>query len=86
MSPSCNRYNGLDNTASNMFYVCTGEVVYYAAATCVVYDRAAHAQRFFLGHTDDIKCMAVCAAAVTFNGEEFPPRSLVATGQVRTRQ
>jgi hypothetical protein len=77
------RYNGLTNTASNMFYVCTGEVVYYTAACCVIYNRHTHTQRFFLAHDDDVKCMAVCATAVTLHGEPFPPRSLVATGQVK---
>eukprot|EP00241_Pyramimonas_parkeae_P000789 CAMPEP_0114273362 /NCGR_PEP_ID=MMETSP0058-20121206/29060_1 /TAXON_ID=36894 /ORGANISM="Pyramimonas parkeae, CCMP726" /LENGTH=967 /DNA_ID=CAMNT_0001392819 /DNA_START=317 /DNA_END=3220 /DNA_ORIENTATION=+ len=76
-------YGGTSNTAPNMFYTCTGEVVYYTAAVCVVYDIGLHSQRFFLKHTDDIKCLAICPVAVTYAGEEYPARSLVVTGQVK---
>lgn len=37
----------------------------------VVYDRVKHRQRFFLGHDDDVSCVAVS-----------PDRTLVASGQV----
>lgn len=57
--------------------------MYYTAAVGVVYSRRTHTQRFFVGHTDDIRCLALCAAAVTYAGVDYPARTLVATGQVR---
>eukprot|EP00854_Cymbomonas_tetramitiformis_P003095 gene3095-3928_t len=64
-------YGGLNNTAPNLFYTDQGKVVYYTAAVGVVYDVTTHTQRFFHGHDDDIKCLAI-----------HPGRRLVATGQV----
>ena len=64
-------YDGRRATSSNLAYTAAGELVYTVAAVAVVYDRAAHTQRFFLGHTDDITCLAV-----------HPHGALVATGQV----
>ena len=53
-------YGGLTNTAPNLFYTdVPGEIVYYTAAVGIVYDRRTHAQKFFRGHNDDIKCLAV---------------------------
>ena len=46
-------------------------MVYYAAAVGVVYDHGAHTQRHFVGHDDDITCLAL-----------HPDRSTVATGQM----
>ena len=40
-------YNGLDNTAPNVFYLADGKVVYYTAAVGVVYDPSTHTQKFF---------------------------------------
>ena len=69
-------YAGLDNTSNNLFYLNTGEVVYYTAAVGVVLDKdklekGARCQRFFFGHDDDIKSLAV-----------HPNREWVATGQL----
>lgn len=62
---------GRDCNANNLFYTSTGEVVYYTAGLGIVYDKAAHTQRFFTGHDDDVKCLTISRA-----------RDLVATGQV----
>ncbi|KXZ56858.1 hypothetical protein GPECTOR_1g774 [Gonium pectorale] len=64
-------YAGVENTASNIFFTGDGRLVYYLAAVGVVYDPASHTQRFFQGHDDDIRCLAI-----------HPDRFLVATGQV----
>eukprot|EP00854_Cymbomonas_tetramitiformis_P005597 gene5597-6783_t len=78
-------YNGLHNTAPNLFYTGTGEVVYYTAAIGIVYDKETNTQRFFLGHSDDIKSLGLCRAEVALpDGSLYPPRTLVASGQVRT--
>lgn len=79
-------YNGLHNTTQNLFYNALGDAVYYTAGVGVVYSRPpAHSQRFFRGHSDDIKCLALLeGAAVTFRGEAYPARTLAATGQVCT--
>ena len=63
-------YRGYD-CRSNLFYTQTGEIVYHVAAVGVVYNRQQNTQRFYLGHDDDILCLAV-----------HPVRDLVATGQV----
>ena len=60
-----------DCNANNLFYTSTGEVVYYTAGVGIVYDKAAHTQRFFDGHDDDIKCLTISSS-----------RDLVASGQV----
>ena len=69
-------YAGSENTSSNVFYLMTGEIVYYTAAICVVLDKdklekRQKCQRFFFGHTEDITCLAV-----------HPNREWVASGQV----
>ncbi|KAA8578091.1 hypothetical protein FQN60_011515, partial [Etheostoma spectabile] len=50
-------YRGFD-CRNNLFYSQGGEVVYHVAAVAVVYGRQQHAQRFYLGHDDDILCLA----------------------------
>ena len=76
-------YNGLHNTTQNLFYSALGEAVYYTAGVGVVYSRPpSHSQRFFLGHSDDVKSIAMLDSAVTFRGEAYPAKTLVATGQV----
>ncbi len=61
--------------------------VYYTAGVGVVYHRPpVHHQSFFLGHTDDITSLALCPAAVDFDGRSFPARTLVATGQVTSTE
>ncbi|KAG2450199.1 hypothetical protein HYH02_000301 [Chlamydomonas schloesseri] len=64
-------YAGVDNTATNIFFTGDGRLVYYQAAVGIIYDPGTHTQKFFQGHDDDIKCMAM-----------HPDRFTVATGQV----
>jgi microtubule-associated protein-like 6 len=64
-------FEGKENLTRNMFYTCNGEVVYYAAAVGVVYNKQQHTQRHFLMHDDDIKSLAI-----------NPTKDIVATGQV----
>ncbi|KTG42430.1 hypothetical protein cypCar_00032632, partial [Cyprinus carpio] len=63
-------YRGYD-CRSNLFYTQTGEIVYHVAAVGVVYNRQQNTQRFYLGHNDDILCLAI-----------HPIKDYVATGQV----
>ena len=65
-------YEGKAATSPNIYYTATREAVYFVAAVAVVYDQRTHAQRFYLGHNDDIASLAL-----------HPDRTLVATGQVR---
>ncbi len=39
---------------NNLYYTATKEVVYFVAGVGVVYNVKNHAQKFFLGHDDDI--------------------------------
>nr|XP_036847784.1 echinoderm microtubule-associated protein-like 5 isoform X5 [Manis javanica] len=63
-------YRGYD-CRSNLFYTQIGEIVYHVAAVGVIYNRQQNTQRFYLGHDDDILCLAI-----------HPVRDYVATGQV----
>lgn len=63
-------YRGYD-CRSNLFYTQTGEIVYHVAAVGVVYNRQQNTQRLYLGHDDDILCLAI-----------HPIKDYVATGQV----
>ncbi|KAI4583524.1 hypothetical protein MJG53_008737 [Ovis ammon polii x Ovis aries] len=63
-------YRGYD-CRSNLFYTQIGEIVYHVAAVGVIYNRQQNTQRFYLGHDDDILCLAV-----------HPLKDYVATGQV----
>ncbi|XP_058847791.1 echinoderm microtubule-associated protein-like 5 isoform X4 [Acipenser ruthenus] len=63
-------YRGYD-CRSNLFYTQTGEIVYHVAGVGVVYNRQQNTQRFYLGHDDDILCLAI-----------HPLKDYVATGQV----
>ncbi|XP_076241239.1 echinoderm microtubule-associated protein-like 2 isoform X3 [Calliopsis andreniformis] len=63
-------YRGRD-CRSNLHLLPTGEVVYFVAAVVVLYNMEEHSQRHYLGHTDDIKCIAI-----------HPNKLVVATGQV----
>ena len=67
-------YAGLANSAPNLFCSSAGELVYYTAAVGVVLSVESRAQRFFLGHTDDIHCLAL-----------DPTRTIAATGQTADR-
>jgi len=64
-------YDGHASTSANLFYAPSGEVVYPAAGVVVVFDAARHSQRFFLGHDDDVLCLALS-----------PDGALAASGQV----
>lgn len=62
-------YRGRD-CRSNLYFLPTGEMVYFIAAAVVLYNVDEQTQRHYLGHTDDVKCLAV-----------HPNKMLVATGQ-----
>ncbi|KAK7871406.1 hypothetical protein R5R35_006108 [Gryllus longicercus] len=62
-------YRGRDCRA-NLQLLPTGELVYFVAAAVVLYNVEEQAQRHYLGHTDDVKCLAI-----------HPNKLLVATGQ-----
>ena len=47
-------YRGRD-CRSNLYFLPTGEMVYFVAATVVLYNVEEQAQRHYLGHTDDVK-------------------------------
>lgn len=49
----------------------TGEIVYFVAATVVLYNIDEQSQRHYLGHTDDVKSIAI-----------HPNKLIIATGQV----
>uniref|UniRef100_UPI00358F089D echinoderm microtubule-associated protein-like 2 isoform X4 n=1 Tax=Myxine glutinosa TaxID=7769 RepID=UPI00358F089D len=63
-------YRGKD-CRSNLYLLPTGEMVYFIASVVVLYNTEEGSQRHYLGHTDDIKCLAV-----------HPDRITIATGQV----
>ncbi|XP_026668685.1 echinoderm microtubule-associated protein-like 2 isoform X3 [Ceratina calcarata] len=63
-------YRGRD-CRSNLHLLPTGEIVYFVAAVVVLHNMEEHSQRHYLGHTDDIKCIAI-----------HPNKMVVATGQV----
>eukprot|EP00892_Ulva_mutabilis_P007281 jgi/Ulvmu1/4925/UM203_0004.1 len=90
-------YAGFNTTSCNLFYNCNREVVYYVAAVAVVYTPPAdscdggdtplgHTQRFFLGHDDDIRSLALCPAAAQVDATSYPANALVATGQVTSTE
>ncbi|XP_071065438.1 echinoderm microtubule-associated protein-like 2 isoform X4 [Dasypus novemcinctus] len=63
-------YRGRDCRA-NLYLLPTGEIVYFVASVVVLYSVEERRQRHYLGHNDDIKCLAVHPDMVT-----------IATGQV----
>ncbi|XP_070578135.1 77 kDa echinoderm microtubule-associated protein-like isoform X3 [Ptychodera flava] len=63
-------YRGRD-CRNNLHLLPTGEVVYFIAAVVVMYNIEEEMQRFYLGHTDDVKCIAI-----------HPDKVTIATGQV----
>ncbi|VDP65431.1 unnamed protein product [Echinostoma caproni] len=63
-------YRGRD-CRNNLYYLPTGEIIYFVAATVVLYNIEEQCQRHYLEHTDDVKCIAI-----------HPDRITVATGQV----
>uniref|UniRef100_A0A182ITF5 WD_REPEATS_REGION domain-containing protein n=1 Tax=Anopheles atroparvus TaxID=41427 RepID=A0A182ITF5_ANOAO len=62
-------YRGKD-CRSNLYQLPTGEMVYFVAAVVILYNMDEHTQRHYLGHTDDVKSLAV-----------HPNKLLVASGQ-----
>ncbi|XP_050729879.1 echinoderm microtubule-associated protein-like 2 isoform X5 [Eriocheir sinensis] len=62
-------YRGRD-CRNNVYQLPTGEIVYFVAAVVVLYNVEDQMQRHYLGHTDDIKCLAV-----------HPNKLIIATGQ-----
>jgi WD40 repeat protein len=60
-----------DNANTSMYATADGEIVYYTAAVAIVLNPVTKKQKFFLGHTDDISCIAL-----------HPSGGIVATGQV----
>ncbi|BFZ07628.1 hypothetical protein BsWGS_10667 [Bradybaena similaris] len=63
-------YRGRD-CRSNLYYLPTGEIIYFTAAVVILHNVEEQSQRHYLGHTDDIKCLAI-----------HPDRIKIATGQV----
>lgn len=62
-------YRGRD-CRTNIYYLPTGECVYFVAAIIVLYNPGAKAQRHYLGHTESVKCLAI-----------HPNKLIVASGQ-----
>uniref|UniRef100_A0A1Y1MLA9 Uncharacterized protein n=1 Tax=Photinus pyralis TaxID=7054 RepID=A0A1Y1MLA9_PHOPY len=62
-------YRGRD-CRSNLYILPTGEMVYFVAAVVVLYNAEEQSQRHYLGHTDDVKSLAI-----------HPNKLVVATGQ-----
>ncbi|XP_058462136.1 echinoderm microtubule-associated protein-like 2 isoform X1 [Malaya genurostris] len=62
-------YRGKD-CRSNLYQLPTGEMVYFVAAVVILYNMDEQSQRHYVGHTDDVKSLAV-----------HPNKLLVATGQ-----
>uniref|UniRef100_A0A8C9W7Q1 EMAP like 2 n=1 Tax=Scleropages formosus TaxID=113540 RepID=A0A8C9W7Q1_SCLFO len=63
-------YRGRD-CRCNLYLLPTGEIVYFIASVVVLYNVEEQQQRHYLGHNDDVKCLAVHPDMVT-----------IATGQV----
>nr|XP_039259121.1 echinoderm microtubule-associated protein-like 2 isoform X2 [Styela clava] len=63
-------YRGKD-CRSNLYILPTGEMVYFIAAVVILYDPKEGSQRHYLGHNDDVKCLAI-----------HPDKLKIATGQV----
>ncbi|KAI0213314.1 Echinoderm microtubule-associated protein-like 1 [Lamellibrachia satsuma] len=63
-------YRGRD-ARCNLYQLPTGEMVYFIASTVILYNVEEQMQRHYLGHTDDVKCIAV-----------HPDKITIATGQV----
>lgn len=76
-------FPGKDATAQNLFYNSVGQIVYFVAGVGIVYSRKpSHTQHYFLGHTDDIKSLALCPAPIDVAGKQYPAKTIVATAQV----
>jgi microtubule-associated protein-like 1/2 len=62
-------YRGRD-CRSNIYYLPTGECIYFVASVVILYNPEEKTQRHYLGHTDSVKCLAV-----------HPNKLIVASGQ-----
>ncbi|XP_077290985.1 echinoderm microtubule-associated protein-like 2 isoform X2 [Arctopsyche grandis] len=62
-------YRGKD-CRSNLYLLPTGEMVYFVASVVVLFNVDEQCQRHYIGHTDDVKCLAI-----------HPNKLVVATGQ-----
>ena len=47
------------STRSNLSILPTGEIIYFVASVVVLHNLEEQSQRHYLGHTEEIKCMAV---------------------------
>ncbi|XP_061168801.1 echinoderm microtubule-associated protein-like 1 [Saccostrea echinata] len=63
-------YRGRD-CRSNLYYLPSGEIIYFSAAVVILQNVEENAQRHYIGHTDDVNCLAI-----------HPDQVRVATGQV----
>jgi len=63
-------YRGRD-CRSNLYSLPTGEIIYFTAGVVVLHNPEEQTQRHYLGHTDDVKCIAI-----------HPDKIKIATGQV----
>ncbi|XP_062257185.1 echinoderm microtubule-associated protein-like 4 isoform X1 [Platichthys flesus] len=63
-------YRGRDCRA-NVYLLPTGEIVYFIASVVVLFNYEERTQRFYLGHTDCVKCLAL-----------HPDKIRIATGQI----
>ncbi|MGH0114994.1 UNVERIFIED_CONTAM: hypothetical protein FKN15_065918 [Acipenser sinensis] len=79
-------YRGRD-CRSNLYLLPTGEIVYFIASVVVLYNVEERQQRHYLGHNDDVKCLAVHPDMVTIatgqvagtsrDGKQLPPHARV---------
>ena len=71
----------------NVRYTDAGEIVYPAARMGVVLNRTGRQQRFHMGHTDDVTCLAVTTIVKmpTSATETQTERTIVATGSIGER-
>ncbi|KAL5009043.1 hypothetical protein ScPMuIL_014624 [Solemya velum] len=63
-------YRGRD-CRNNLFYLPTGEIIYFTAAVVILQNTETKTQRHYMGHTDDVKCLSI-----------HPDKVRIATGQV----
>lgn len=63
-------------STNNVFYLDSGEIVYYTSGVVIIYDPVEHAQRFFLGPDDLESAVEVSSIAVC------PDARMVASGYV----
>lgn len=52
-------YEGQSTTSNNIVCNRNGHLVYHIAALGIVFNLKSHAQKFFLGHNDDVLCLAM---------------------------